>query len=206
MRISVDGNIGSGKSETMRALAAAFPTVPNFPEPVEKWADLLPLYYAAPAEWSFPFSMKVLLSFSAPAATDTCIVERSPVASRHVFGQVLYNQGLLNQHEWDLMKEYHDFLGWQPDATLYIDTPADVCLERIATRGREAEASVDIEYLKRVEFQYNNMMRFMDVPVIRFDGTLPREQLHAAIVTKARELLGAGPAVVPPRGTLPAPP
>lgn len=190
MRISVDGNIGSGKSEALAALAAAFPTVPCYPEPVESWAELLKLYYASPAEWSLPFSLKVLLSFGEPARQPTCLIERSPMTSRHVFGQVLYNQGLLNQHEWDLFKEYHDLLAWKPDVTFFVDCPPRVCLERVASRGREGEAGIDLDYLKKVDFQYQNMMRFMDVPVVRFDGTLPRAQLHAAMIAEARRRLG----------------
>lgn len=185
MRIAVEGNIGSGKSGCVAALAAAFPTVPCFPEPVEEWADLLKLYYASPAEWALPFSLKVLLSFRAPAATPTCIVERSPLASRHVFSQLLYNEGALNVQEWDLFKEYHDLLKWEPDLIFYVDTPPQTCLERVAARARRGEAGIDLEYLRKVEFQYANMLRFTDVPVVRFDGTLPPEQLHAQVVAKA---------------------
>lgn len=190
MRVAVDGNIGSGKSDALQALAAAFPSVPVFPEPVEQWAELLDLYYASPAEWSLPFSLKVLLSFREPARLDTCLVERSPLASRHVFGQVLYNEGLLNQQEWDLFKEYHDVLAWKPDVIFYIDTPPAMCQERIRARARACEASITLEYLSKVDFQYSNMLRFAGVPTVRFDGTLPPEQLHAAIVAEARTHLG----------------
>lgn len=190
MRISVDGNIGSGKSDALDALATAFPTVPVFPEPIESWGELLSLFYASPAEWSLPFSLRVMLSFGEPARHETCIVERSPLTSRHVFGQVLYNQGLLNQHEWDLLKEFNDVVAWKPDVVFYLECPPATCLERIAGRGRECESSVDLEYLQRVEFQYQNMLRFMDVPVVRFDATAPRAEVHAAMVAEARRRLG----------------
>lgn len=189
MRVSVEGNIGSGKSECLAALSSAFPTVPTFPEPVEKWTDLLDLYYASPAEWALPFALKVLLSFREPAAHETCIVERSPLASRHVFSQLLYNQGILNCHEWELFKEYHDLLAWKPDVVLYIDTPTDVCLKRIADRGRACEATIDLDYLKRVDFQYANMLRYAEVPVVKFDGTLPTAELHAAVAAEAAKYL-----------------
>lgn len=189
MRISVDGNIGSGKSAALDALAAAFPDVPVFPEPIESWGELLDLYYASPAEWSLPFSLKVLLSFSEPARNDTCIVERSPLTSRHVFGQVLFNQGLLNQHEWDLLKEFSDVVAWKPDVVLYLDCPPAVCMDRIASRGRACEAGVDLDYLRKIDFQYQNMLRFMDVPVVRLDATAPKDQVHAAMIAEARKLL-----------------
>ena len=183
MRVSIEGNIGSGKSTVIASLASsahahAFET---FVEPVDEWGDLLDLFYSSPAEWALAFSLKVLMSFRAPAAHEgNCLVERSPLACRHVFSQLLYNDGSLTQQEWDLFKEYHDVLAWKPDCIVYVDTPVEVCMARVQHRDRVSERGLDVEYLKRVEFQYLNVLRFVDVPVVRLDGTLPRDQLHAA--------------------------
>ena len=189
MRIAVEGNIGGGKSEALAALATAFPALPVFTEPVDEWTDLMQLFYAAPAEWALAFSLKVLLSFRQPAGVATCLVERSPLATRHVFSQLLYNDGSLTHHEWELFKEYHDVLAWKPDAILYIDTPVDVCRDRIQQRGRGAERAIEEDYLRRVDFQYTNMLRFVDVPIVRFDGTLPPAELHAAMAAEVRKLI-----------------
>lgn len=191
MRISVDGNIGSGKSVALAALAAAFPLVPCFPEPVDEWADLLKMYYASPSEWALAFALKVLLSFRKPAQVATCLVERSPLASRHVFSQLLYNEGVLACHEWDLFKEYHDVLAWKPDVILFIDTPAEVCMHRVRKRGRGGEETIDLDYLRRVEFQYATMLRYSQVPVVRIDGTLPMDQVHAAVVQETARRLAS---------------
>ena len=185
VRVCVEGNIGSGKSEALDALRLAFPNVAVFPEPVDQWGELLSLYYALPAEWALPFSLKVLLSFCEPAKVEDCIVERSPLASRHVFTQLLFNENVLNCHEWELFKEYHDVLAWKPDVIFYVDTPVDTCMARIQERGRECEKTIEAAYLKRVEFQYANMLRFADVPVVRFDGGVSKEDLHAAMVLEA---------------------
>jgi len=182
MRVSIEGNIGSGKSSVLAALDAALPECPVFTEPVDEWTDLLDIFYASPAEWGLAFSLKVLLSFRKPAERDTCLVERSPLACRHVFSQLLYNDGSLTQHEWDLFKEYFDLLAWTPDVIVYIDTPVDLCMERIKIRGRAAETSLDAEYLNRIEHQYTNMLRFVDVPIVRLDGTLSLPDLQRAAI------------------------
>lgn len=189
MRISVEGNIGAGKSTVLCALATALPGVPIFPEPVDEWEELLALFYASPAEWALPFSLKVLLSFCRASRETRCVVERSPVSCRHVFSQLLYNEGTLNCQEWELFKEYHDALAWKPDVIFFVDTPAEVCLERIAQRGRRCEAGVDLSYLRRVEFQYANMIRYADVPVVRFDGSLSAGELAEHVARAAHERL-----------------
>lgn len=189
VRIAVEGNIGSGKSSALAALALAFPDVPTFPEPVDEWTDLLQLFYSSPAEWALAFSLKVLLTFREPGAIDTCIVERSPLASRHVFSQILYNDGSLMQQEWELFKEYHDLMAWKPDVFIYVDTPVHACLDRIRERGRPGESVIDEQYLRRIEFQYANMLRYVNIPVVKVDGTLPQHELHAAIQAAVQKIL-----------------
>lgn len=192
MRVSIEGNIGSGKSECMTYLAKALPEVPVFAEPVETWGRLTDMFYDDPQEWALTFSLAVLLGFRKPVQHDTCIVERSPLACREVFGQLLYNDGTLTCQEWALFKAYHDELGWEPDVILYVDTPVGMCMDRIRNRGRPCESRITEDYLRRIEFLYTtNMLRFAEkkVRVIRLDGTLPAAELHALILDHIRTLL-----------------
>lgn len=181
MKVCVEGNIGSGKSTALGLLPALLPPgVPIFLEPVGEWGDMFRRYYEDPVGWALPFSLKVLLGHQAPlAAPDPLVVvERSPMSGRHVFGQLLFNDGKLSQEEWDLFKEYCDVLGWTPDAVVYVHTPPDECSRRIEARGRPEERGIDLQYLKRLEFQHEVMLRYGgDLPVIRLDGTKPPEEL-----------------------------
>lgn len=114
-RVCVEGNIGSGKSAALERLAALRPGLAIFPEPVEQWGEMLELFYSDPAAWAFPFNLRVLLSFVAPARASGdggVVVERSPLSCRHVFGQLAFNEGKMTQEEWALFKEYADVLGW----------------------------------------------------------------------------------------------
>ena len=172
MIVSIEGNVGSGKSSALEALALRFPGYQVTQEPVDSWGDLLALYYADPAAWSLAFNLKVLHSFATiPGTHAKQIVERSPGACRHVFGQLAYNDNHLTPAAWDVFKEYHDMLGWEPDAYVYIDTPPALCSRRMAARARACEAGVSEDYLRRIEFQYQNFLKFTKVPVIRVDGS-----------------------------------
>ena len=188
-RVCVEGNIGSGKSAALERLAALRPDLAVFPEPVEEWGDMLDLFYADPAAWSFAFNLRVLLSFVPPARAAEggrgVAVERSPLSCRHVFGQLAFNEGKMTQEEWALFKEYADVLGWAPDVIVYVHVPPEECLKRVEARGRPAERHVDADYLKRIDFQYETMLRYADVPVVRVDGTGDPEAVAAAIAEVA---------------------
>jgi deoxyadenosine/deoxycytidine kinase len=182
--ICVEGNIGSGKSTALEAVRAARPDLVVVPEPVDEWGDLLDAFYANPSEWGFCFNLRVLASFARNRPTvDDAVYERSPSACRHVFGQILYNDGHMTPRAWDLFKGFADDLGWEPDAYIYVHTPVDTCFERIQQRGRDCEArGISKEYLARIEFQYENMVRFTLTPVVRVDGTLPPHEIAQRIV------------------------
>lgn len=189
VRVCVEGNIACGKSTALQHLgrlrpqAGGGPTL--FPEPVEEWGELLARFYADPAQWALAFSLRVLLSFEGPAAVPPAacaVVERSPVSCRHVFSQLLFNEGRMSQEEWDLFKDACDALAWTPDVMIYVQTPADECHRRMERRGRPEEAGVDLQYLKRLEFQYETMLRYATFPVVRVDGTRPPEEIAQAIL------------------------
>jgi deoxyadenosine/deoxycytidine kinase len=175
-RVCVEGNIGSGKSSALEGITQL--TVRE--EPIREWGNLLDLYYGDPATWSLAFNLKVLHSFYDVSGAH--IIERSPGACRHVFGQLSYNDNHLSPAAWDVFKEYHELLGWEPDAYVYIDTPADVCYARIQQRGRACEIGVTEEYLRRIEFQYHNFLKFTKVPVHRIDGLQDPQTIADEIV------------------------
>lgn len=184
--VCVEGNIGCGKSTALRELESLVDpgAVAVFQEPVEAWGDMLAKFYDDPVRWAFPFSLRVLLSFCAPLkATDKrcVVVERSPVSCRHVFSQMHFNDGKMSQEEWELFKEYHDVLGWTPDLMVYVHAPPEECHERMRLRGRDAEAAVDLHYVKRIDFQYETMLRYADVPMMRVDGTADPARVARAI-------------------------
>jgi deoxyadenosine/deoxycytidine kinase len=174
MRIAIEGNIGAGKSTILAELARR--GWATWQEPVDSWD--LEGFYSDPSRYAFEFSLGVLLSFCRmrPADGDesaALLVERCPLACRHVFTQLLFNDGHLTQTQWAAFKECADLLSWAPDAVVYVDVPAEVCLRRIAERGRRCEAAVDVQYLRRLEFQYDTLFKFA-VPVVhRVDGTAP---------------------------------
>ncbi len=159
MKISICGNIASGKSTLLANLANAAPeNYTTVPEPLDEWR-LLEKFSTDPAKYAFAFSMEVLLSFaklkSVPGAL---VVERSPVDTIHVFSDVLMKNGSLGKEEMQILQKYCDEYCWTPDVVIYVDTPAHVCYDRIEHRGRKGEDALSYEYIKCIDYSYKKAL------------------------------------------------
>lgn len=189
MRVCVEGNIACGKSTALGILKSTRPDLDVYTEPVEEWGELFTNFYDNPTKWALAFSLRVLLSFRAPAKSrgDRVLVERSCLSCRHVFSQMLFNEGKLTQQEWNVFKEYCDVLAWDPDIVVYVHTPPEVCEQRMRQRDRPEERGIDVHHLKRLDFQYETMLRFANVRVVRVDGTMPPDAVAQAIAAAFEE-------------------
>lgn len=189
MIVCVEGNIGSGKSTVLQRLFQRSVVVKE--EPVEEWGELLDLYYDNPTQWALPFNLKVLHSFcTIPEAPDDelIVIERSPGACRHVFGQLSYNDEHMSPAAWDVFKEYHEMLMWEPDAYIYIDTSPSRCFDRIHQRDRPCERGLTEDYLRRIEFQYNNFLKFAESPVHIVDGNRDMDRVLEDVLTRLQHI------------------
>ena len=171
MRISVEGNIGCGKSVLLEGLRWEL-NAEIHPEPVDEWAPLLKLFYAAPRKHALDMQMRVLLDFSRIVDDERLhVIERSPTASHHVFGLMAHNAGWLDDAQWATYKKMAGVLGWEPDAVVYIDVPAEECHARAHARNTDPDTEpADLEYFRAVERMYETLLRFTRVPVRRVDG------------------------------------
>jgi deoxyadenosine/deoxycytidine kinase len=83
------------------------------------------------------------------------LLERSIFCDRYVFAENCYRTGLMTETEYQLYCGMWDFLVSnycvQPDLIVYLRTPADECLARIARRGREEESGIALDYLLQLE-------------------------------------------------------
>ncbi len=182
--ILFEGNIAAGKSTVGRRLAESelFGFVE---EPVGAWQqdfdeNLLDLFYRDTNRWAFTFQ---LAAFTTRAKTWTevlaiidhrnVVLERSIYCDRYVFAKNCYQSGLMKKTEWQLYCKLWDWLesNWcaEPDKIVYLRTPAEVCLERIETRGRAEETTIPIEYLRDLEVLHDEWL--IDNPkAIMIDG------------------------------------
>ena len=63
------------------------------------------------------------------------------------------------------------------DVIIYVDTPAEVCFQRIMNRGIDCEAGIELPYLTKIETLYKYALDVYDGFVYKVDGTLPKHIL-----------------------------
>ena len=177
----VEGNIASGKTSFLRAMASAYPdSVQVIYEPVHKWEatrdtagkSILDYFYTDMARNSYLFQSAVFLSrIRALEAVDPAkrivFVERSVDCDRRVFASNCVAAGTMNEIEWAVYADWHKWLcealrrsGGLPcsrSATyLYLRTPPEVAHARMLRRDRtsESDGGVTVDYLRQLHARH----------------------------------------------------
>lgn len=181
MKISIEGNIGSGKSSVLARLCKET-RIPVFLEPVDDWKDWLTLFYENPPRWGMSFNTNVLLSFNEWKNNKfLSLYERSPISNRYVFTQLQYQQGRMNELELSLFDKLYKKLAWTPDVVIYIQTRPEVSMQRMKHRARECENEVPLEYLQAVHDRYETIFS-KPTQTLSTDYTLNDTNCHVVIV------------------------
>lgn len=168
--IAIEGSIGAGKSTQIGHLQELFKDnkrVVVLPEPVDEWVDkgfLQGMYDGTITKGEFQHCVLMslagdLLKALARKPTPALIItERSPWANYFVFGKAtLSGKSLeLYQHTWERV------LGGLPSELdvkyIYLQTNVDTIMERMKTRGREAEVGVPREYLETIDKSHEDFI------------------------------------------------
>jgi deoxycitidine kinase/deoxyguanosine kinase len=168
--VSIDGNIGSGKSTTWDMLKEAYKgrdDVHFVEEPVDSWhhikdADGVPIltnFYKDKKAFAFRFQMMAyisrlaLLRQTVRANAGRCrviITERSVDTDRNIFAKMLYDSGDIAHDEYTIYNMWFDeFVRDLPVAGLvYIRADPETCMQRIHKRGREGE-TIPLDYIQK---------------------------------------------------------
>lgn len=186
--VSIEGNIGSGKSTVLNILRKRFgdnERVVFVDEPVKEWGDIrhegksvLEWFYHSKEVYSFTFQvltyitrLRKILQVLENSVNKVIICERSIYTDKHVFAQMLYEQKYINEIEW---KTYNYWFGTfekqtQIDHIIYIQTPPETCMQRIQTRARKGESVIPLDYLQHCDLLHERWLHNSDT-VFFFNG------------------------------------
>lgn len=183
--ITLDGNIGVGKSTFLKYVSQQIPEVEIVLEPVGVWENLkcendkslLTHFYEDSKRWGYTFQncailTRILELREAIKKTNKKIIitERSVLTDRHVFAKMNKDIGNINKLEWDLYNKWFDGFSHEThiDAAIYITTSPKTANERIKIRNRNGENNIPFEYLKNLDLYHKNWLNDnKEMPVLK---------------------------------------
>lgn len=187
--ISVQGNIGSGKStlvSNLKELLGGNQRICYLQEPVDEWKDIrnaegksiLELFYNNQEGYAFQFQMMAYISRLAilkralESNYDVIVTERSLATDKNVFCQMLHDSKKIKDVEFQIYNKWFDeFQRDFPDENIvYIQTDPDVAYERVGLRNREGE-TIPLEYLAECHDYHEKWIRsFPKTNVLTLNG------------------------------------
>jgi len=184
MIISVEGNIGAGKSTFLEKLREQFPDAYFVPEPVDEWATItddhgvtiLEKYYADPKKYAFSFQMMAFITRIKllRAAPKECLVitERSVFTDREIFAKMLYDSGKIEDIEYAIYLKWFDELvgDLKIDGIVYLKTSHLTCFSRIKMRSRQGE-HIPPSYIADCQYYHDKWLADSD-NVLELDGEM----------------------------------
>lgn len=196
--ISIEGNIGSGKSTFVKVLQDYFNKTDKFnkkkiyflQEPVNIWEtiknnneeNIIECFYKDQEKYAFSFQMMAyisrlsLLRKAAREGYDYIFTERCVNTDRNVFAKMLYDSGKIEKINYEIYTKWFDeFIEeFNNFHYIYIKTGPEKALERINKRARQGE-TIPLEYLKECDKYHNNWLDTIDSNnIIVFDGNIDR--------------------------------
>lgn len=189
--LSIEGNIAAGKSTLMEELKKKYATnnkVNFLDEPVELWENvkdkfgvsMLQKYYSNPGKYAFAFQMmaytsrlKILRKMESKLLEEIkdgedriIITERSILTDKHVFAQMLYDEGKMEDVEFQIYNDmFNEFSTQTVDMVVMLETRPEISFERVIKRGRVGEV-IPLEYLKRCYDYHVKMLEQMNKTVL----------------------------------------
>jgi len=171
--IAVAGNVGVGKS-ALTEMIADHTGWKAFYEAVDE-NPYLADFYSDMQTWSFHSQIFFLTRrlrhhHQLMEWPHSVIQDRSVYEDAEIFARNLYQQGMMNQRDWDSYQELYKVLTVflpAPDVVVYLRASIGTLQDRIRRRGREFEQDIDPHYLNRLNLLYEDWInRFTLSPVL----------------------------------------
>ena len=197
--ISIDGNIGSGKSSVVRYFEENFAKFCNMQtyhynicflqEPVNIWEsiknndgkNIIEKFYENNERYSFAFQMMAYISRLSKLKEallqnyDIIFTERSIYTDKNVFAKMLYDTQKMENVEYQIYNKWFDEFSEiiKDIKTIYIRTSPEICDNRVKKRNRLGE-NIPLNYLKEChryhEIWLNNLEKLESGNILIING------------------------------------
>lgn len=185
--ISIEGNIGSGKSTLVSELQKHFndnSDIGFLQEPIDIWngikdesgTTILEKFYKDNEKYAFQFQIMAFtsrLSLIKEAVSKNykfIIMERSLYTDSNIFAKMLYDDKKISEIEYSIYKLlYNQFINEMPvTQIIYVKAEPTTSSERVIKRNRTGE-TIPLEYLEKCHSYHENWL-INEPNVLTLDG------------------------------------
>lgn len=160
MHIAIAGNIGAGKTTLTGLLAKHFNWDPHF-EDVDT-NPYLNSFYEDMQRWSFNLQIYFLNSrfrqvVEIRKSGKTVIQDRTIYEDAYIFAPNLHSMNLMTTRDFDNYRSLFELMAsfiQPPDLLIYLRASVPTLVRQIQKRGREYEAAIRLDYLKKLNERY----------------------------------------------------
>lgn len=163
--LAIAGNIGVGKTTLTRMLAQHYHWEPYLEPSIEN--PYLCDYYQDMPRWAFALEIYYLKRRFADVLNilhrDVSLIQdRTIFESIHVFAKNNYEQGNLNERDYNTFIELYQLMIHaikSPDLLIYLQADVSKLVSQIQKRGRESEQRIQLDYLTGLNKRYEDFYR-----------------------------------------------
>ena len=194
--LTVEGNIGSGKTSLAKKIASDF----NGKLILEEFSDnpFLPKFYKDSNPNAFPlelFFMAERFNQLSGEKSEIDLFSEFTVSDYSFFKSKLFAQNNLEQDELNLFNRLYNIMFStvkKPDLLIYLHADIERLQENIKIRGREYEENISNNYLKEIEKKYFDYLKKQnDFPVLMLDVSkqnfIEDHKIYNQIITEIKE-------------------
>lgn len=173
--ITIEGNIGAGKTTLAHLLAKHF----NARLIVERFADnpFLPKFYENPRQYAFPLELFFMAERykQMKELVHTNDLFQHVTLSDYLFSKcLLFAKVNLPEEEFRLYQKLFEIIDKQlvqPDILIYLHAPVSRLQQNIKKRNRPYEQSIPDEYLFHIQETYTNYIRQHNMKTLFVDAS-----------------------------------
>lgn len=187
--VTIEGNIGSGKSTLISKLKDVLPQDKYVfvREPVDIWlsiqdddgVSILEKFYNDQQKYAFSFQMMAYISrlhllrkTIRENRNKTIIMERCCLTDKNVFAKMLYDEGKIENVNYNIyLMWFNEFLGdVEYSKIIFVNTDPKICSERINKRDRSGENQISIDYLKKCHKYHIDWLLSQECSLLQLNG------------------------------------
>jgi len=187
-RISIEGNISSGKTYYIDKLKQNGYLVHKYPNEINQ--------YPTDVSWYSNFKSKINTSPDGILSKQLDVLhqqmklpyedgkiniyERSPYTLKNVFSNMLYNDGVLKASEYLLHNKFVDDFSWNPDVIIYLHCEPEVCYQRSLSKHTD----INMEYVNKLHCQHEEVFDSIncDIPIFKINVHDEKSEVYNSIV------------------------